>query len=172
MKRCALGLNAMLPRSEAARALLPDLGCPPPPPPPPLPQLEPLAAGCVGFGAALAGYFLLLPLRDEAGVSLGTDKLPRLFIASLLLTFVATPPLAAALNRSHARERGLQLLFRMLSLSVLGELRGNGCAQCAPCPSCHHTTKSSPARRLNPTLLCRLCAAVHGGRQPASTGAP
>lgn len=85
------------------------------------PQLHPLAAGIGGFCAALSGYFLLLPLRDEAGVALGTDKLPRLFLASLCLTFLATPLASAFLNRSPARERGLQLLFRALSLSVLGE---------------------------------------------------
>lgn len=85
------------------------------------PQLRPLAAGVGGFCAALAGYFLLLPLRDEAGVALGTDKLPRLFVGSLFLTFLATPLASAFLNRSPARERGLQLLFRALSLSVLGE---------------------------------------------------
>lgn len=44
-------------------------------------QLRPLSAGFAGFCATLAGYYLLLPLRDEAGVSLGTDKLPLLFVA-------------------------------------------------------------------------------------------
>lgn len=54
-------------------------------------------------------------------MALGTDKLPRLFVASLFLTFLTTPLASAFLNRSPARERGLQLLFRALSLSVLGE---------------------------------------------------
>lgn len=45
--------------------------------PPAFTQVAPLSAGLLAFCAALAGYFLLLPLRDEAGVALGTDKLPR-----------------------------------------------------------------------------------------------
>lgn len=47
-----------------------------------------------------------------------------LFLASLLLTFVATPLASLFLSRSPAKERGLQLLFRFLSLSVLGGLLG------------------------------------------------
>ena len=68
----------------------------------------------------LAGYFLLLPLRDEAGVSLGTDKLPSLFAASLLLTLVATPLASFFLNLYSVKERGLQQLYRFMSASVLG----------------------------------------------------
>ncbi|KAL4425483.1 hypothetical protein ABPG75_009499 [Micractinium tetrahymenae] len=100
-------------------------------------ELRPLSAGFAGFCAALAGYFLLLPLRDEAGVSLGTDKLPRLFVGSLFLTFVATPLASAFLSRSPAKDCGLQLLFRCLSLSILGFLVlyaavGNPAAKTSP----------------------------------------
>ena len=75
----------------------------------------------------LAGYFLLLPLRDEAGVSLGTHRLPVLFLASLLLTLVATPFASLFLARhTVAKERGVQQLYRFLSASVLGRLGERG----------------------------------------------
>eukprot|EP00887_Chlorella_sp_A99_P000869 scaffold5.g869.t1 len=67
----------------------------------------------------LSGYFLLLPLRDEAGVSLGTDNLPRLFATSLVLTLIATPLATFFLSRHHIRERGVQQLYRFLSATVL-----------------------------------------------------
>ncbi len=130
-------------------------------------QLGPLSAGFAAFCFTLAGYFLLLPLRDEAGVSLGTHNLPRLFVGcaccristacahlcaiassdldiassacpadratsrmpyprrSLFLTFLATPLASAFLSRSPAKERGLQLLFRCLSMSILGGSLGS-----------------------------------------------
>ena len=89
----------------------------------PFPHLQraPLAAGFAAFCAALAGYFLLLPLRDEAGVSIGTDKLPRLFVASLFLTFFAAPLVSTFLHQHASRERGVQVLFRAMALSILGE---------------------------------------------------
>ena len=76
-------------REEEASAYLHSRPLPPPPLLPnctcacelipliiPCLQLRPLGAGFTGFLCALGGYFLLLPLRDEAGVALGTDKLP------------------------------------------------------------------------------------------------
>lgn len=103
-------------------------------------QIQPLAAGCSAFLCALAGYFLLLPLRDEAAVALGPAQLPRLFAASLLLTLLTATPLAATfLDRYPTKERGLQLLFRVLSLSVLGEppcFVVQRCCQATPPPSC------------------------------------
>ncbi|GAB4816937.1 hypothetical protein N2152v2_003983 [Parachlorella kessleri] len=78
-----------------------------------------LVVGFWGFFSVLAGYFLLLPLRDEAGVSLGTANLPKLFAASLVLTLLATPLAAFFLNRHPVKERGLQQLYRFLALVVL-----------------------------------------------------
>lgn len=74
----------------------------------------------------MCGYFLLLPTRDEAGVSLGTHNLPKLFVASLLLTLLATPLASAFLSRYAAKELGLQALYRSLSLLVLGAQVGGG----------------------------------------------
>ena len=39
----------------------------------------------------LGAYFVVLPLRDEAALSLGTGVLPALFLASLALTMLAAP---------------------------------------------------------------------------------
>ena len=88
------------------------------PPTPPPPQV-------------LASDFLLLPLRDEAGVALGTHRLPALFAASLVLTLLATPAASYLfLNRASARERGIQQLYRTLAISVAGAT-GGGQACCA-----------------------------------------
>jgi hypothetical protein len=98
-------------------------------------QLKLLSSGFATFMFALGGYFLLLPLRDEAGVSLGTNQLPRLFLASLLLTFLATPLASAFLLRFSAKERGVQLLLRVSSLSILGEDGGfESCCSRGSCP--------------------------------------
>lgn len=59
-------------------------------------QLRPLSAGFAAFCSTLAGYFLLLPLRDEAGVSLGTHNLPRLFVGCVCFAC----PLAALISAS------------------------------------------------------------------------
>lgn len=45
----------------------------------------------------LGGYFVVLPIRDEAGVALGPAWLPTLFTVSLLLTSVASPALSGYL---------------------------------------------------------------------------
>ena len=90
-------------------------------------QVGTLVAGLLSFLACLAAYFSLLPLRDEAGVSLGTAVLPTLFGVSLLLTLVATPFASLFLSRNAAaRERGVQQLFRCLAFSVLGACTGLG----------------------------------------------
>lgn len=39
----------------------------------------------------LGAYFVVLPLRDEAALSLGTGVLPALFLGSLVLTMLAAP---------------------------------------------------------------------------------
>lgn len=72
----------------------------------------------------LAGYFLLLPFRDEAGVSLGTHNLPKLFVASLLLTLAATPLVTFFLGRHPTKQQGLRQLYRFLALCILGGRAG------------------------------------------------
>ncbi|KAK9817839.1 hypothetical protein WJX72_002918 [[Myrmecia] bisecta] len=84
-------------------------------------EVDVLLHGSAGFFCLLAAYFLLLPLRDEAGVALGTSMLPPLFTTSFLLTFIATPATTVFLSRpSVPRERAVQQLFRLFALSMIG----------------------------------------------------
>ena len=48
----------------------------------------------------LGAYFICLPLRDEAGMSLGTSSLPSLFVSSLIVTLLAAPVSSALLTRT------------------------------------------------------------------------
>lgn len=76
-----------------------------------------------GFGAlccTLGAYFLVLPLRDEAGLALGTDLFPTLFSCSFVLTLVATPLASAFSSRPNtSRSRAAQQLFSLFALSLL-----------------------------------------------------
>jgi hypothetical protein len=102
-----------------------------PPPPLPAPAYQSVgireSAPCVQI---LSAYFVLLPLRDEAAVALGTHALPPLFAGSLLCTLLAAPGASAFLSRHAARrERGLQRFYTGLGSSMLGAPRcGCGCA--------------------------------------------
>lgn len=76
-----------------------------------------------GFGAlfcTLGTYFLLLPLRDEAGLTLGTDLFPTLFNCSFILTIVATPIVSAFLSRPAVRRScSIRQLFSLFAFSIL-----------------------------------------------------
>lgn len=52
----------------------------------------------------LAAYFVVLPVRDEAGVVLGASWLPTLFTTSLILTSVASPALSGFLGTFPGRK--------------------------------------------------------------------
>lgn len=69
----------------------------------------------------LASYFFLLPLRDEAGVALGSTALPVLFAASLVLTMAVAPSASALLQRTPDKGAALHLLYRAMALSIIGE---------------------------------------------------
>eukprot|EP00798_Chlamydomonas_sp_ICE-L_P016997 gene16997-23273_t len=71
------------------------------------------------FSANLAAYFLLLPLREEAAILIGTDKLPRLFTASLCCTLIVAPIVSQYIAAS---DRGvkIQRLFLMLAAIQIG----------------------------------------------------
>ncbi|KAA6417728.1 MAG: hypothetical protein FRX49_12314 [Trebouxia sp. A1-2] len=68
----------------------------------------------------LGSYFLLLPIRDEAGLTLGTDLFPTLFNCSFILTIIATPVAAAFLSRPAVRRsRSVRQLFTLFAFSIL-----------------------------------------------------
>lgn len=62
-----------------------------------------------------------MPLRDEAGVSLGSTALPILFAASLGLTLLVSPTASALLQRTPDKGAALQVLYRVVALTNLGK---------------------------------------------------
>ncbi|KAL6771711.1 hypothetical protein ACKKBG_A27510 [Auxenochlorella protothecoides x Auxenochlorella symbiontica] len=81
-------------------------------------EIRPVLLSFGGFGMVLASYFFLLPLRDEAGVALGTTALPVLFAASLLLTLVFSPTVSSLLHRYADKGAGMQVLYRSMAASI------------------------------------------------------
>lgn len=72
-----------------------------------------------------------MPLRDDAGVTLGTATLPVLFVASLALTLVAAPSASALFQWHSHKGRALHILYRIMAAVTVGAL-GRGCAQGLP----------------------------------------
>lgn len=62
-------------------------------------EVQPVIRAFCSFLLLMAAYFLCMPLRDEAGMSLGTGALPFLFVASLVVTIIAAPASSALLTR-------------------------------------------------------------------------
>lgn len=84
---------------------------------------------------------------------------------SLFLTFLATPLASAFLSRSPAKERGLQLLFRCLSLSILGGSLGQH-AQRVVTGGQYGSTQPCLGH-YQPLLVARLGLPVLCGGQPS-----
>eukprot|EP00897_Mesotaenium_endlicherianum_P007254 jgi/Mesen1/6557/ME000334S05895 len=73
-----------------------------------------------GFFFLLGAYYMCLPLRDEAGMSLGTGSLPGLFVASLLATLVAAPLSSSLLTLPHiSKGTALLRLYRFFAASLV-----------------------------------------------------
>lgn len=63
---------------------------------------------------------MLIPLRDEISIQLGTNTLPRLFMASLLVTIVAQPVTSALVSSPRLpRPTALRRFFRLVSAVLL-----------------------------------------------------
>ncbi|GMH44274.1 hypothetical protein BSKO_12208 [Bryopsis sp. KO-2023] len=75
-------------------------------------ELATLWGAFSSFFLILFSYYLLVPLRDEAGVSLGTQWLPMLFLASLIVTLFAAPSTSKLLSRPGvSRETAIKQLY-------------------------------------------------------------
>ncbi|GAX74732.1 hypothetical protein CEUSTIGMA_g2179.t1 [Chlamydomonas eustigma] len=73
------------------------------------------------FCCVLGSYFILVPIRDEAGIMLGLSSLPSLFTASLLTTFIMVPITARFLSNTHGKRGiGHQRLFNFLAFALIG----------------------------------------------------
>lgn len=79
-----------------------------------LPQVAPVTCAFSAFSCVLGAYYLLMPMREEAGLALGVDTLPALFTLSLLATLLAAPAVAAMLSRA-VRGQGHKRLFGLLA---------------------------------------------------------
>ncbi|KAI8464172.1 MAG: hypothetical protein J3K34DRAFT_492679 [Monoraphidium minutum] len=79
-------------------------------------EVLPTLLGFSSLFCLLASYFIVLPLREDAAIALGTSALPKLFILSLILALMVAPLVASFLNRQTARERdkSLRRLYCML----------------------------------------------------------
>lgn len=77
---------------------------------------------------------MVLPVRDEAALSLGTGVLPMLFIASLLLTFLAAPISSHFLSLPFlSKSKALLIMYRFFGASlVLFFILYSGEAKIAP----------------------------------------
>jgi len=72
------------------------------------------------FFFLLGAYFVVLPLRDEAALSLGTGVLPSLFLASLVLTMIAAPASSYLLSLpSLPKGKALVILYRFFGSSLV-----------------------------------------------------
>ncbi|KAK9906792.1 hypothetical protein WJX75_008123 [Coccomyxa subellipsoidea] len=84
-------------------------------------EVDTLLKGFAGLFCVLGSYFLLLPIRDEAGVSLGTKQLPFLFVGSFVLTVIVTPLVSQFLVRPGVTpDKAVHQLYWLLALSLLG----------------------------------------------------
>jgi AAA family ATP:ADP antiporter len=70
------------------------------------------------FFFVLSGYFILRPIRDEIGVTLGAKSLPWLYTGSLTGTLLINPMLGALVARLPIR-RYLTIVYRTFALSLV-----------------------------------------------------
>eukprot|EP00878_Enallax_costatus_P031051 GHUV01033885.1.p1 GENE.GHUV01033885.1~~GHUV01033885.1.p1 ORF type:complete len:280 (+),score=64.00 GHUV01033885.1:286-1125(+) len=84
-------------------------------------EVSPVLCSFFTLFSILGSYFLLLPLREDAGISLGTSTLPLLFVSSLVVTVLFSPAASAFLARSTIRDRELALkrLYSFMAATLL-----------------------------------------------------
>jgi len=77
-------------------------------------QVAPVLYGSASLFCILASYFVVLPLREDAAITLGTSTLPTLFICSLIAALFTAPLVSSFLNRKVRRRSGLVALWLSL----------------------------------------------------------
>jgi AAA family ATP:ADP antiporter len=70
------------------------------------------------FFCVLASYYIVQPMRDELGLLIGKEYLPRLLIASLLVMLIVNPIFAYLLNRS-GRVRLVKSVYRFFAANIV-----------------------------------------------------
>ncbi len=71
------------------------------------------------FFALLSSYYILRPIRDEFGVSAGTDKLPWLFTGTFVV-MLAVSPLYTALVARAPRRRIVPVAYHAFAVMLVG----------------------------------------------------
>jgi AAA family ATP:ADP antiporter len=80
-------------------------------------ELRALAWSCAYFFCLLASYFVLRPLREEVGISEGTDKLRYLWTFTLLGMVVANPLFSLLVSR-FPRKRFIPWVYRFFAANL------------------------------------------------------
>ncbi len=73
---------------------------------------------CAYFFCLLASYYILRPIRDQAGLAGGVRNLPWLFTGTMIAMLVVNPPFAALVARMP-RSRFVPLTYRFFILNLL-----------------------------------------------------
>ncbi|KAG1664169.1 hypothetical protein FOA52_012250 [Chlamydomonas sp. UWO 241] len=73
---------------------------------------------CGAFCCVLSAHYLLLPMREEAGLALGVDTLPVLFTTSLAVTLMAAPACAGVLARARRGEGHVRLFTGLAGILI------------------------------------------------------
>ncbi|GAX79612.1 hypothetical protein CEUSTIGMA_g7053.t1 [Chlamydomonas eustigma] len=84
-------------------------------------EVAPVCYSFLTLFCLLASYFVVVPLREEAGIALGTDILPKLFTCTLIGTVVASPLTSAFLSRHGvSKEASLRQFYTIVATTLMG----------------------------------------------------
>ena len=73
---------------------------------------------CAYFFFVLASYYILRPIRDDAGVAGGIKNLPWLFTGTMIAMFLVNPPFAALVARLP-RKRFIPIAYRFFVVNLV-----------------------------------------------------
>ncbi len=81
-------------------------------------ELGPVLWAAGYFFCILASYFILRPIRDEAGVAGGIRNLPWLFTGTMIAMLIVNPPFAALVARL-SRQRFVTIAYRFFMVNLV-----------------------------------------------------
>lgn len=82
-------------------------------------QLVPAALAAVYIFCVLASYYVLKPLREDIGLLIGPDYIPKLFMGTLIVMVLANPIFSALMNR-YNRVTFIKFIYRFFILNIFG----------------------------------------------------
>ena len=81
-------------------------------------QVVPATLAAFFFFCIMSGYYILQPMRDEIGLLVGKDMIPKLFLITPIVMLVANPIYSYFVNRI-SRIRFMKLIYRFFAINVL-----------------------------------------------------